>query len=123
MSDSKRQSIIMTGIALLLLSGLLLYFAISQPKVSSVIYTQSTTAVVSQYQATGIAHSSNSYPVNINYCTAEELMTVNGIGKSRAYAIIEYRNYIGRYTSVDQIKEIKGIGDSFYNSVAPYLCI
>lgn len=123
MSDSKRQSIIMIGIALLLLSGMLLYFSLSQPRISEQDMTEASTVLSSVYQTTGSSVINASYPVNINSCTAEELMTVNGIGESKASAIIEYRNYIGGYTSVDQIKNIKGIGDSFYNSVAPYLCV
>ena len=123
MSDSKRQSIIMIGIALLLLSGLLLYFSLSQPRISEQDMTEASTVLSSVYQTTGSSVINASYPVNINSCTAEELMTVNGIGESKASAIIEYRNYIGGYTSVDQIKNIKGIGDSFFNSVAPYLCV
>lgn len=123
MSDSKRQSIIMIGIVLLLLSGLLLYFSLSQPRISEQDMTEASTVLSSVYQTTGSSVINASYPVNINSCSAEELMTIDGIGESRAYAIIEYRNYIGGYTSVDQIKNIKGIGDSFYNSVAPYLCV
>ena len=123
MSDSKRQSIIMIGIALLLLSGMLLYFSLSQPRISEQDMTEASTVLSSVYQTTGSSVINASYPVNINSCSAEELMTIDGIGESRAYAIIEYRNYIGGYTSVDQIKNIKGIGDSFYNSVAPYLCV
>lgn len=123
MSDSKRQSIIMIGIALLLLSGLLLYFSLSQPRISEQDMTEASTVLSSVYQTTGSSVINASYPVNINSCSAEELMTIDGIGESRASAIIEYRNYIGGYTSVDQIKNIKGIGDSFYNSVAPYLCV
>ena len=123
MSDSKRQSIIMIGIALLLLSGLLLYFSLSQPRISEQDMTEASTVLSSVYQTTGSSVINASYPGNINSCSAEELMTIDGIGESRAYAIIEYRNYIGGYTSVDQIKNIKGIGDSFFNSVAPYLCV
>lgn len=123
MSDSKRQSIIMIGIALLLLSGLLLYFSLSQPRISEQDMTEASTVLSSVYQTTGSSVINASYPVNINSCSAEELMTIDGIGESKASAIIEYRNYIGGYTSVDQIKNIKGIGDSFYNSVAPYLCV
>ncbi len=123
MSDSKRQSLIMTGIALLLLSGLLLYFSLSQPKVSKEETTASSLVSSTEYQANVIVQGGVSYPVNLNTCSVEELMNIDGIGESRASAIIEYRNYIGGYTSVDQIKNIKGIGDALYEKVAPYLCV
>lgn len=123
MSDSKRQSLIMTGIALLLLSGLLLYFSLSQPKVSKEETTAYSLISSTEYQANVIVQGGVSYPVNLNTCSVEELMNIDGIGESRASAIIEYRNYIGGYTSVDQIKNIKGIGDALYEKVAPYLCV
>lgn len=123
MSDSKRQSLIMTGIALLLLSGLLLYFSLSQPKVSKEETTAFSSASSTEYQVKVSVRDGVAYSVNLNTCSVEELMNIDGIGESRASAIIEYRNYIGGYTSVDQIKNIKGIGDALYEKVAPYLCV
>lgn len=123
MSDSKRQSLIMIGIALLLLSGLLLYFSLSQPKVSKEETTASSSASSTEYQVIVSVQDGVAYPVNLNTCSVEELMNIDGIGESKASAIIEYRNYIGGYTSVDQIKNIKGIGDALYEKVAPYLCV
>lgn len=64
-----------------------------------------------------------SYPLNINTCTMEELMTIDGIGESKADAIIQYREYLGGYTSVEQIKNIKGFGDATYEKLSPYLTV
>ena len=50
-------------------------------------------------------------------------MSIKGIGESKASAILEYRDYIGGYTSVDEIKNIKGIGDKTFNEISPYLCV
>lgn len=63
------------------------------------------------------------YPLNLNTCTSEELQTIDNIGKTRAEAIIAYRNYLGGYTSVEQLKEISGIGDTIFNSIAPYVTV
>ena len=60
---------------------------------------------------------------NLNTCTASELTVLDGIGESRAAAIIQYREYLGGYTSVAQIKNIKGIGDKLYEKIAPYLTV
>lgn len=64
-----------------------------------------------------------SYPLNLNTCTAEELMTISGIGEVKASDIIQYREYLGGYTSVEQIKNIKGIGDKIYEKISPYLTV
>lgn len=80
-------------------------------------YSQSDSAKQNDQEA------SVSYPLNLNTCTAEELMTISGIGEVKASAIIEYREYLGGYTSVEQIKNIKGIGDKVYEKISPYLTV
>ncbi len=50
-------------------------------------------------------------------------MQIDGIGETRANAILAYREHIGGYTSVEQIKNISGISDGIYNSIAPYLTV
>ncbi|QMT40899.1 ComEA family DNA-binding protein [Neisseria shayeganii] len=48
--------------------------------------------------------------VNINTATAQELQTLNGIGPAKANAIIEYRNANGPFKSVEELKNVRGIG-------------
>ncbi|OCG69334.1 hypothetical protein A9G43_01080 [Gilliamella sp. Occ3-1] len=51
--------------------------------------------------------------VNINTATAEELSKVlTGIGTSKAQKIIEYREKFGPFVSVEQLKEVSGIGQA-----------
>ena len=51
--------------------------------------------------------------VNINTATAEELSKVlTGIGMSKAQKIIEYREKFGPFVSLDQLKEVSGIGQA-----------
>lgn len=49
--------------------------------------------------------------VNINTATAQELTTLPGIGQAKAEAIIQYREANGPFKSVEQLTEVKGIGD------------
>ena len=63
------------------------------------------------------------YPLNLNTCTAAELMTINGIGEARASAIIAYRDYLGGYTDVEQLKNISGIGDGIFAKIEPYVTV
>ncbi|HIC91599.1 MAG TPA: helix-hairpin-helix domain-containing protein [Syntrophaceae bacterium] len=55
--------------------------------------------------------------VNINTATAEELMTLKGIGEKKAHAIIEYREAHGPFESIDDLKNVKGIGDKIFESI------
>ena len=54
--------------------------------------------------------------VNINTATAEELKTLNGIGDVIAGRIIEYRS-THVFSSIEDIKSVKGIGDSIFDSI------
>ncbi|HEQ1859099.1 TPA: helix-hairpin-helix domain-containing protein [Providencia alcalifaciens] len=52
--------------------------------------------------------------VNINQATAEELARkLNGIGKQKAQAIVEYREKYGTFNTVENILEVQGIGPAF----------
>ena len=48
--------------------------------------------------------------VDLNNATKEELIAVTGIGPARAQAIIDYRSQHGGFKSVDELKDVKGIG-------------
>lgn len=61
--------------------------------------------------------------LNLNTCTQEQLQQINGIGEKRAFLIVAYRSQIGGYTSVDQIKNISGIGDKIFEQISPYLAV
>lgn len=52
--------------------------------------------------------------VNINTATKEELMTLKGIGESKAIKIIEYRKTNGNFKTIDDIKNVSGIGEAIY---------
>lgn len=49
--------------------------------------------------------------LDLNSATVEQLMMLPGIGKSKAQAIIAYREEVGRFVEVAQLTEVKGIGE------------
>jgi len=50
--------------------------------------------------------------VNINTASAEDISTVlKGVGPSKASAIVEYRRANGSFTDVEQLLDVKGIGE------------
>ena len=59
--------------------------------------------------------------VNINTCTLEELLSINGIGESKAKSIIEYRENVGLFTSKEDIMKVSGIGNSLYDKIKDYI--
>lgn len=55
--------------------------------------------------------------VNINTASVEELMTLSGIGESRAEAIIEYREKNGEFETIDAIMRISGIKEALFEKI------
>lgn len=61
--------------------------------------------------------------VNLNTATKEQLMTLPGIGESKADAIIKYREEHGNFTTVEDVKKVNGIKDGVYNKIKDYAVV
>ena len=61
--------------------------------------------------------------VNINTATQTELETLPGIGPSTALKIINYRNENGKFKSIEDIKNVSGIGDSKFDTLKKYITV
>jgi competence protein ComEA len=56
-------------------------------------------------------------PVNINTASAAQIAeALNGIGPSKAQAIVDYRESYGLFTAADEIVFVRGIGDSTFEN-------
>ena len=55
--------------------------------------------------------------ININTATEEELDTLPGIGPSTATKILDYRKEKGKFKTIEEIKEVSGIGESKYEKI------
>lgn len=57
--------------------------------------------------------------IDINTATIDDLLSLPGIGPSKANAIVDYRTQIGGFTNVDQLAEVKGIGPKTLDTLRP----
>jgi len=53
--------------------------------------------------------------IDLNKATEEDLVALPGIGIKTARAIIAYREVIGGYKSLEQLRLVRGVGDKVYN--------
>ena len=61
--------------------------------------------------------------ININKASKEELMTLPGVGASRADSIIKYREEHGRFQSVEDIMLVSGIKEGLYEKIKDLITI
>lgn len=59
--------------------------------------------------------------VSINAGKVEELMTIKGIGETKAKAIIEYRTQNGNFKNIEEVINVKGIGNSTFEKIKDYI--
>lgn len=61
--------------------------------------------------------------VNINTADATTLQTLSGVGASTAQKIIDYRNSNGKFKTIDDLKNVSGIGDKTFAKFADKICV
>lgn len=61
--------------------------------------------------------------VNINTATQEELMQLQGIGEATAKKIIDYRQENGKFNSIEDLKNVSGIGEAKFNSISDKIIV
>lgn len=125
MKDSVRHSSILIGVALMLVAGVILYMTLSGPRpyVTDDTVTVPHTEYMYETEPNSTMQHNTSMQVNLNTATVDDLVSIDGIGEKTAIQIISYRDEIGGYTSISQIKNIKGIGDAKFEQLAPFLTV
>lgn len=71
----------------------------------------------------GSAGLSDDGRININTATVEELMTLTGIGETRAKSIVAYRDAHGPFAAPEDLQQVSGIGESTYRKIADAITI
>jgi competence protein ComEA len=84
-------------------------------------------ASTNPYQKTSTPYTKNTSTtatiIDINTATVEQLKSLPGIDYSLPYKIIKFREKLGGFLNVQQLKETYGMADSVYQKILPYLSI
>ncbi len=70
-----------------------------------------------------VPSNNSTQTININKATEKEFETLPGIGPSLASKIIEYRNQNGKFESIEDIKNVNGIGDNKYEKIKDLITV
>lgn len=62
-------------------------------------------------------------PVNLNTATQAQLETLPGIGAKAAQRILEYRQKVGNFKKVEDLMNVKGIGEKAFLKLKPLLTV
>ena len=85
---------------------------------------QTAQASAAQEASTSAPQSvSMSQKINLNTASQSELESLPGVGASKAKAIIAYRENIGEFLEVEQLTEVRGIGEKMLNKIKAYVVV
>lgn len=70
-----------------------------------------------------ISESTKTSKININTATQAQLETLPGIGPSTATKILAYRKETGKFSKVEDIKEVSGIGNAKFEKIKDYITV
>lgn len=74
-------------------------------------------------QATKPAKTAPAQPVNLNTATASELEALPGVGLATAARIIEYRQKVGGFKKIEDLMNVRGIGEKMFLSLKPLIVV
>ncbi|MDI6868865.1 MAG: helix-hairpin-helix domain-containing protein [Coprothermobacterota bacterium] len=90
------------------------------PEIHAGIQVPST---ANQNQESGSLQSGGTSKININTASAKELESLPGIGPVLAQRIVDYRAQKGGFKSIEEIKEVSGIGDKRFEAIKDLITV
>uniref|UniRef100_UPI002FDFA86B helix-hairpin-helix domain-containing protein n=1 Tax=Ligilactobacillus sp. TaxID=2767921 RepID=UPI002FDFA86B len=82
---------------------------------------ETTFSAQSQIDSTG--QGENDGKINLNTASKEQLMQLTGIGDKKADDIIEYRQQNGNFKTIDELKNVSGIGDKTFEKISSQITV
>lgn len=61
--------------------------------------------------------------INLNTATSEQLQSIPGIGPATAKSILDYRSKVGKFNKIEEIINVKGIGEKKFQKIKDRLAV
>ena len=125
MQKKKFKYIVFSALSSVILIVVVFFILNSQPDTKPLIKTieisetsqNIDTIVNNQNSSSNTSMFNNNQPIDINTATKNELMQLEGIGEVMAQRIIDYRDNESYFYNINEIKNVKGIGDSIFEKI------
>ena len=91
------------------------------PKIGDVVKNNNSEIVSNDN--TNQAEASKTSQININTATIEELDTLPGVGEATANKIVNHRSENGEFKSIEEVKNVNGIGDKKFEEIKNLICV
>ena len=85
-------------------------------------FTQGKVSIISSNDS-GVTQDSTTTLININTADAKLLEELPGIGATKANSIITYREEVGVFKSIEDLKNVSGIGDATFEKLKDYITV
>lgn len=110
----KKWKLLLIGIGLLLMGFMIGYLVGNSPAVDG-----KRVLSVSDIQESSALKDT----ISLNTATKEDLMRLPQIGEKTAQRILDYREAQGGFHSLEELKNVEGIGDKTYERIVPFLTL
>ena len=124
--QSKSEYILIAS-ALFIVALIIIYIAIYSPPLvpenivsNKVVVTETVTQIPTSET---VSTTNISEIININTATIEELVTLDGIGEAIAKRIVDYRTENGKFTNIEDLMNVSGIGEKKFNAIKKFLSV
>lgn len=87
------------------------------------IYIPAKGEIVNKNVDLGQQTAQDNGKVNLNSATKQELMSLPGIGETKAQSIIEYREQNQKFTDINDLKSIPGIKEGVFNNIKDFITV
>ena len=114
---TKEADLSQINLAYELQDGQKIYIPNKNEKISEYITRSSGNNVIIEGNNSSVQTEGKENKVNINTANLNELDSLPGIGPSLAKRINEYREENGNFKSIEELQNVKGIGDAKYSDI------